>query len=68
MYVCVHLLKDLNFNQMLTCLTGQAWIRIHHDCATLSSKQHADLQEALALGSEDDYQDSARVAEFIIAH
>ncbi|XP_053364831.1 thymidine phosphorylase [Clarias gariepinus] len=47
---------------------GQAWIRIHHDGATLSSKQHADLQEALALGSEDDYQDSARVAEFIIAH
>lgn len=51
---------------MVTYLAGQSWIRIHHDCATLSLQQHADLQEALVIGSGDDYQDSARVAEFIL--
>lgn len=45
---------------------GQSWIRIHHDCTTLSSKQHADLLGALVIGSGNDYQDSTQVAEFIL--
>ncbi|MCJ8743052.1 hypothetical protein PDJAM_G00089250 [Pangasius djambal] len=45
---------------------GQSWIRIHHDCATLSSQQHADLQGALVTGRRDEYQDGPRVAEFIL--
>ncbi|KAI5093958.1 thymidine phosphorylase, partial [Silurus meridionalis] len=44
---------------------GQSWIRIHHDCATLSSHQHADLQEALVIGSGEGFQNNARVVEFI---
>ncbi|XP_027007520.2 thymidine phosphorylase isoform X1 [Tachysurus fulvidraco] len=47
---------------------GQPWIRIHHDCKQLSSKQQQDLQEALDIGSADDYRDSPRVAEFILPH
>lgn len=57
-----HLLKDRW--QTLTCLAGQSWIRIHHDCAKLSPQQQADLQGALVVGSGD-YQHSARVAEFV---
>ncbi|KAG7320473.1 hypothetical protein KOW79_016326 [Hemibagrus wyckioides] len=45
---------------------GQPWIRIHHDCEKLSSQQQQNLEGALDIGSADVYQDSPRVAEFIL--
>ncbi|TSK13329.1 Thymidine phosphorylase [Bagarius yarrelli] len=45
---------------------GQAWIRIHHDDAELSSQQQHELEGALNIGSAASYQDSPRVIEFLL--